>query len=337
MSEIGCSNCGQALQVLHLAGHYASQVELELCGPCHLLWFDSIEAARLSGPGLLALIGEMAQAQRMPHQSLNASLACLSCRRPVKLVHNQTRWGRSQQFECPERHGAWQSFAQFLQERGLLRPLSLADRHRLQALPQGLHCVNCGGSIGAEDSTCSWCKSVPSLLDVARLAQALDPEGATAGHQVHGTAAQHQALNCMACGSATKSPQAWQCTACGATLATPSLASAHDQVSALGPALQDHARKPAPHVVKERMRAQIAAQERQRQRAAQMQKEADARSGGAQPSWPWPEGRSGTDPVSEKLQEVGAAALRNFKDRVPLWLQAVMVGLAVMLGLWWWG
>lgn len=275
---LGCGNCGQPLAVLKLAGHYGQQVEIDLCAPCHLVWFDPVESARLAGPGLLALIGEMAQAQALAHTAARADMRCPHCRGALRTVHNRTRWGRSLQLECVAGHGTWQSFGEFLNEKGLLRPMSSADRNRV--LQQGaLHCVNCGGALALGDATCSWCGSVPALVDVARLARALDPEAATAGHAVHATAARHGALQCAACGAAQPPEGGWQCAACGATLAAPDLAAAHRAVSALEPALLAHAQKPAPHVVKQRLAAHQPALDRQRAAAAEMQAEADAALG----------------------------------------------------------
>ncbi len=274
-----CGNCGNALQALRLAGHYGSAVEIDLCPPCHLVWFDAIESARLSGPGLLALIGDMAATQSLAHQGLRPSPPCPRCQGPVRPVHNQTRWGKSQQLECGQRHGAYQSFAQFLSEKGLLRPMSSADRQRALQRDRAIHCVNCGGAVGAADATCPWCQSVPSVFDVARLAQALDPEGATRGHAVHATGSRKGALGCQACGTALPADAGWQCPQCQATVTTPGLAEAHRLVSALGPALAAHAHKPAPHVVQQRLAAQEGGLQRQRERARAMQAEADAASG----------------------------------------------------------
>jgi len=272
-----CRNCGDGLQVLALQGHYGRSVEIDLCPPCHLVWFDVVESARLAGPGLLALIGAMAQAQRQPHLALKPDLRCLHCTAPVKTVHNRTRWGRSLQLECPQRHGAWQTFGEFLNEKGLLRPASSADRARALAAPGGWHCINCGGGLRAQDETCSWCGSVPALVDVARLARALDPEGATAAHDVHRTAVSGTTLQCAACGAAQPREGGWQCVQCGATLTAPDLAAAHAAVAALAPALQAHAQRPAPEVVRQRLQAQSAGLDRQRERARQMQAEAEAR------------------------------------------------------------
>jgi Zn-finger nucleic acid-binding protein len=312
VASLACSNCGAPLRALRLAGHYGSVVEIDLCAPCHLVWFDVVESARLAGPGLLALIGEMAAAQALAHQPLRPDLGCPHCRAPVRTVHNRTRWGRSLQLECPQRHGAWQSFGQFLNEKGLLRPMSSADRARAQRAPDGLHCVNCGGAIGAQDATCPWCASVPALVDVARVAQALDPEGATAEHAVHRAGARTSALACMACGAAVAADADWHCAHCGATLAAPGLAQAHAQLGALAPALAAHAVKPAPHVVQRRLAAHDAALQRQRDNAAQMQAEADAASGRTRAAWPGD-------------GDLGSRAL-------PTW---VWVG-GIALALWWW-
>jgi len=278
-AALACSNCGAAMRVLQLPGHYGRTVEIDLCAPCHLVWFDVVESARLTGTGLLALIGEMAAAQSLAHQPLRPDLGCPHCRRAVRTVHNRTRWGQSLQLECPQRHGAWQTFGQFLNEKGLLRPMSSADRARALQRPGGLLCVNCGGAVGAADALCPWCQSVPAVVDVARLAHALDPEGATASHDVHRTGTRATALACQACGAPLPADAGWHCGHCGATLTAPGLAEAHRQVGALGPALRSHAERPPPHIVQQRLAAQSAGLDRQRERAAAMQAEADARSG----------------------------------------------------------
>jgi hypothetical protein len=278
---LDCGNCGAPQRVLRLAGHYGQPVEIDICAACHLVWFDAVESARLPGPALLDLIGEMAAAQTLAHQPLNPAAVCPRCRGGLKTVHNQSRWGRSLQLECRLGHGAYQSFAQFLSEKGLVRPLSSADRARLLQSRDDFPCVNCGGPITLGDAACPWCTSVPGLFDVARLARALDPEGATEAHALHRSAVQSQSLHCLACGA--PSPPALACAQCGATLATPRLADAHRQVSALGPALRAHAERPVAHVVKRRLAEQSSDLERRREWAAQMQADADARRGAVLP------------------------------------------------------
>lgn len=291
-APLHCGNCREPMQRLMLPGHYGRSVEIDLCEGCHLVWFDSTETARLTGPALLSLIGTMAQAQRLPHVTLRPQARCARCSGTLKTVHNQSRWGRSLQLECQRGHGAYQSFAQFLQEKGLLRPMSRVDRAQVLQRDGRLFCVNCGAAIGADEAQCSHCESVPSLFDVARLARALDPEGAIEPQAVHGVASQQAALQCAACGAALPPQAAMQCGQCGATLAVSRLSDVHAQVKVLGPALHAHAAKPSPDVVRRRLDALSTDIPRRREWAAQM--EAEARQGGgaaevdsdfAWPSW----------------------------------------------------
>jgi hypothetical protein len=341
MPPLRCGNCGDAMQALRLAGHYGQQVEIDLCPPCHLVWFDVVESARLAGPGLLALIGEMAAAQALAHQPLKPDLACPHCHSTVRTVHNQTRWGKSLQLECPRRHGAWQSFGQFLNEKGLLRAMSSADRARALARDGALHCVGCGSALAAGDELCRSCGAVPALVDVARLARALDPEGATEAHAVHRTASAATLLQCQACGAAQAADAGWSCTQCGATLTAPSLTEAHRLVSALGPALQAHAERPAPAIVHKRLKAQDAGLQRQRERAAEMQAEADARGGA---DWA-PEdgifGRDGLRRLGGRRLDPGARPLEAWlRERyaalgLPDWVPLALLG-GLLLLMWWW-
>ena len=295
---LACGNCRETMQRLTLPSHYGMPVDLDLCAACHLVWFDTTEAARLGGPALLALIGHMARAQARPHEVLRPDVKCARCSRTVTVVHNRTRWGPSLQLAClVDRHGAYQSFAEFLQEKGLLRPMSLADRHQLLDAAGRIDCVNCGAAIGMADALCPYCRSVPNLLDVARLARALDPEGALEPQAVNQARAEQAAMQCGACGAALPEGQRLGCVHCGATLAIGRLADAHARVEVLAAALKAHAAKPAPQVVKRRLVALDADLPRRRAWVAEM--EADAqRKGQVEEEFDWGSLLSpGTNPV----------------------------------------
>jgi hypothetical protein len=303
------------MQQLALPGHYGQPVVIDLCGGCHLVWFDFTETARLSGPALLDLIGAMAAAQSLPHEVLRPQAGCARCHGALKTVHNRSRWGQSLHLECLARHGAYQSFAQFLQEKGLLRPMSRLDRAQLLQSAGRIDCVNCGAAVGVDDAQCPYCNSVPSLFDVARLARALDPEGAIEPHAVHGTAATTSAMQCAACGAALPPERTLGCAQCGATLAVSKLAQVHDTVAALGPALRAHAQRPAPEVIKRRMAALDGDLPRRRAWAAEMQADAE-RQAGARRGWPlW-----------------GADA--DIFETNPL--RAVLIALVIWFVWWWW-
>lgn len=267
------------MQRLTLSGHYGHSVDLDMCRGCDLVWFDGSETAQLSGPALLDLIGHMAAARALPHELLRPDARCPRCAGALKVVHNQSRWGRSSQLQCVRRHGAYQSFAQFLEEKGLLRPMSLIDRAKLLRDRSRIDCINCGGEIGKGDERCPWCRSIPSLLDVARLARALDPLDTIEPPAVYRAAARQGALHCAACGAALPEGETISCSQCGATLAITSLADANAKVQALAPALRAAADRPSPEVVKRRLDALDQDLPRRREWAAAMQAEADERRG----------------------------------------------------------
>jgi len=274
-----CGNCRETMQRLALAGHYGHAVDLDLCRGCDLVWFDGSETAQLSGPALLELIGHMAAARALPHEMLRADPRCPRCAGRLKIAHNQSRWGRSSQLQCARRHGAYQSFAQFLEEKGLLRPMSLIDRAKLLRDRGRIDCINCGGEIAKADERCPWCRSIPSLLDVARLAHALDPLDTIEPPAVYRTVARQGAMQCAACGAALPEGETISCSQCGATLAITSLAEANGTVQALAPALRAAAARPSPEVVKRRLDALDADLPRRREWVAAMMAEADAQRG----------------------------------------------------------
>jgi hypothetical protein len=218
------------------------------------------------------------------------------------VVHNRSRWGESSQVQCLRRHGAYQSFAQFLQEKGLLRPMSRVDRAKLLRDKGRIDCVNCGAAVGVGDERCSYCRSVPSLLDIARLARALDPDEALERQRVHALAERASALQCAACGAALPRGETISCSQCGATLAITSLAEANACVQALAPALRAALAKPPPHVVKRRLDALAADLPRRREWIARMELEANQQRGRDDVGFDWSSLRSrGTNPVRAVL------------------------------------
>ena len=315
-SQLACGNCRQPMQRLALPGHYASRVELDLCPHCDLVWFDLTETAQLTGPALLALIDHMARSHAVRHEVLRRDPRCPRCEGRLGIVHNQSRWGRSSQLQCERRHGAYQSFAQFLGEKGLLRSMSRVDRAKLLRDKGRIDCVNCGANIEAKDERCRFCESVPSLLDIARLARALDPHDNIEPHAVLAVHARAGALQCAACGVALPPGETISCSQCGATLAITDLDSANAAVQALAPALHAAAEKPSPAVVKRRLDALDADLPRRREWAAGMERDARERRGHEDESFEWSSlWQRGSKPVRAAIVALVVIGAWNFWKR----------------------
>lgn len=282
--RLACGNCGRPLLRLPLTGHYGRGVDLDLCGPCHLVWFDSLESSRLNGPSLLELLGTLARLQPEPHQTLSERAACPRCRGALKRVHNRSRFGAALQLECTQGHGAWQTFAQFLGEKGLIRPLTSADRARLQA---ALTCLNCGAPFDEHAAECRWCRSVPGLVDIGRMARALDPEGAVEATRSPRFGLRRRAYGCHACGAAISKLPSLACDHCGATLACTDLRQAWDVLRALEPALLQHQQLPDAKVIARRLDAMRRDLPRRREWAREMQADAKTPIEPDRGFWSW--------------------------------------------------
>jgi hypothetical protein len=211
-----CSHCRQPMRKLGLAAHYQRTVEIDVCEPCSLIWFDDTQSIRLAGPGLADLVRiiHTAMQQERPLQPLPQTLHCPICAQALKRVSNISRHGRTAQLECPQKHGAYQSFALFLAEKGYFRPFTWADFKQALASGKALACFNCGAKLEPRPhEECQYCKSPVGLLDPARLASAIDTENAAPKLQLLPSVKQTE---CPCCGGAIHLSAEMACPHCRA-------------------------------------------------------------------------------------------------------------------------
>lgn len=318
VSTLACGNCRQPMQRLALQGHYGRSVDLDLCAPCHLLWFDSLEGSRLTGRSMLSLLGSMADAHAQPHHALRPAAACPHCSAGLKPVVNRSRFGQAEQLECRAGHGTWSSFGQWLAERGLVRPLTAADRVAFAAR-QGIdwNCINCGAPMAeANGSACSFCGSLAGVFDIARMARALDPDGATESMSIHRSERAGHTFTCHACGHSGSGMAGTGCPQCGATLISTDLKAVHQRLSELSAPLAAHERSAAPHVRERRLKALEADLGRRRETVRDLERSARGESFGLPEDGDRRGGR-----LDDWLAEVNPLA------RAAFWLVALLVGL----------
>jgi ribosomal protein S27AE len=215
-----CPNCTQALRALCLAGHYERQVEIDLCGPCRLVWFDPRESMQLSGLGWIGLLEQLGNTPPAARPWRGQALGCPCCRRPLRAQRNQTRWGLFVTSVCPQAHGSLQSHAALLAERGLLRTPTAADREAMARAPRDWACLNCGASIADAQVACSFCDTPLLLFDLERLASALLPRAHERAVEPGGRL---DVWPCQACGFALDPTVQRSCPQCGQTVLARSL------------------------------------------------------------------------------------------------------------------
>jgi hypothetical protein len=225
-----CSNCAQPLRALSLTGHYGRQVEVDVCDPCCLIWFDDVESVRIAKPGIAELVRVVhaAMAKGEGHggaASLAARQQCPVCRAALRQVYNASRYGRTSQLQCPNGHGYYQSYILYLAEKGYLRPVIWADIRALAESARELFCSNCGGVLELRpQEACPYCRSAIAVLDPARLSEAVDAS------QADEPASAHQQA-CHACGGPVDPTRDASCPQCHAVLRRKDLQSAMDVVS----------------------------------------------------------------------------------------------------------
>ncbi len=222
-----CTSCQQPLKEIVLEGHYGQRVVADVCGNCHLVWFDAFESVRLSGLGWVGLLREMIATPRAA-QTVPRQLQCVRCHGSLKAVRNLTRFGRTAALECGRGHGHYQGFALLLAERGLVRTMATRDLATLHKENTQPSCLNCGApvdsvptALSGQTPVCSHCETPLMLLDLPRLTQALLVRHGDV-LQLEGQG-QQLAVACRGCGQPLDATQDTRCDTCGHVVVMPSL------------------------------------------------------------------------------------------------------------------
>jgi hypothetical protein len=156
---------------LSLEGRQSTTVDIDLCAVCRGFWFDRYESLRLS-PGatlkLFTLMAEPGSAGGPQPQTM----WCPRCRARLALTHDMQHTTRFQYWQCPQNHGRFITFLDFLREKDFIRPLTPAQIAELRQNVQTVNCSNCGGPIDlAKASVCPHCGSALSMLDMKQMEQ----------------------------------------------------------------------------------------------------------------------------------------------------------------------
>ena len=164
-----CPRCGNAMREETLGGHLGRPVTIDLCVPCQALWFDARESLSLRPASTLALfriIGERVSRVEPRHADLEK---CPRCRGRLRLTHDMQRATRFEYLRCPNGHGRFITFYEFLREKDFIRPLTPAQIAELAQNVQSVNCSNCGAPVDlTRGAACSHCGTPLSMLDLGQ-------------------------------------------------------------------------------------------------------------------------------------------------------------------------
>jgi uncharacterized protein with PIN domain len=159
---------------LPLEGRQGAKVDIDLCADCRGFWFDRYESLRLSPGATLKLFTLMAE-PGSPGRPQPPTMRCPRCSGRLTLTHDMQNTTRFQYWQCPQNHGHFITFLDFLREKGFIRPLTSQQMAELRQNVQTVNCSNCGGPIDlAKESVCPHCGSALSMLDMKQMQQMVD-------------------------------------------------------------------------------------------------------------------------------------------------------------------
>ncbi len=159
------------MTALTLDGHLGTKVELDLCPPCQVIWFDHFESLRLSPGAVLHLFRVIGERRQSP-APLKLPLRCPRCELRLLLTNDRQRNTPFRYWRCAREHGHLTTFFDFLREKNFVRPLSAQQLAELRANVQMINCSNCGAPIDlAGASACTHCGTPISMLDLKQIEQ----------------------------------------------------------------------------------------------------------------------------------------------------------------------
>ncbi len=148
----------------------ASKVEVDVCWPCHLIWFDGFESTKLSPSAVVEFFklihAHQFDAASAAMQPVTQTPDCPICGSHLRDTHDVTAKGRFKYWRCPVEHGRLITFVQFLREKSFIRDLSPVEIDALASTVKQIRCSSCGGPIDLrKDHACSHCGAAISVLD----------------------------------------------------------------------------------------------------------------------------------------------------------------------------
>jgi len=159
-------------------------VTADVCPPCQAFWFDQGKDFQLSPRSTLQLMKYIGEHSSSAKPVLRQDLMCPQCGSTLTLAHDIARSVRFTYWNCPNQHGHFISFFEFLKEKNFIHPLSPQELQKLRETIQTVNCSSCGAAIDLQtNSSCPFCHSPISILDLkeqqqmlAQLKEAAEPK-----------------------------------------------------------------------------------------------------------------------------------------------------------------
>jgi Zn-finger nucleic acid-binding protein len=171
---IPCPSCRQPMEKAAFDRQLGGALRLDLCYPCHAIWFDRNESMQLAPAAVIELFRQIHRHEGEPRYALKPKPACPRCRAELVRTQDLTKSGRFSYYRCAAGHGRMTPFFEFLREKHFVRSLNAGELHRLRAQVKQVRCSGCGAPIDLHrDLACGFCKAPVAVLDADAVEKAL--------------------------------------------------------------------------------------------------------------------------------------------------------------------
>jgi hypothetical protein len=162
------------MDAVPLEGTYRGPMTIDVCTACRGFWFDAGEQFRLTPAATLQLVRRVEASRDMPRQPVGTRLACPRCNLPLSLTYDLIRDDKYRYFRCPDHHGIFMPFFEFLRSQNLVRGLTPQEVDALKQKLVSIKCSSCGAPIDLQTQTkCASCGSGLAIVDLDHLDDAL--------------------------------------------------------------------------------------------------------------------------------------------------------------------
>jgi Zn-finger nucleic acid-binding protein len=169
-----CPSCRATMDVSPFRSHVDTPLDIDVCWPCHLIWFDHLESTSLSAESLIELFRRIHAHRAEARNIVSFNSGCPVCNERLIASQDLSKGGRFQYHRCPQGHGRLITFVQFLREKNFIRTLSSGEINKLAATVKQVRCSSCGAGIDIQrDHACTHCGSPISVLDTQAVDKAL--------------------------------------------------------------------------------------------------------------------------------------------------------------------
>lgn len=174
LNSVQCASCDQPMAPRTLARVAGGELQIDVCHPCHAIWFDRNESLQLAPGAVIELFQDIHRHRDDARRPLAERPKCPHCRTVLLFTHDVGKTSRFIYYRCPQDHGRLTPFSEFLREKQFVRSLTPAELARVRAELKTVRCSGCGAPIDLErESACSFCHAPIAILDPDAVERAL--------------------------------------------------------------------------------------------------------------------------------------------------------------------